>query len=154
LPNLYQGALHGQQYFIGCRGFNRGFDKGHQSHSFPDNVDEQILVKLLANQPLSDTSEKESQPQQLCRMPVLYSPLPEIVPIFRSPAHAHISTGATSRDHRESRETLSLKHRRVPWLQRHVNATLLVYLHSVWKTIYIGKLTVTRRGRMAQTQRQ
>jgi hypothetical protein len=107
LPNLHQGVLHGQQYFIGCRDFDRGFDKGHQSHSVPDNVEEQILVKLLANQPLSDNSEKESQPQQLCRIPLVYSPLPEIVPIFRSLAHAHMSSGATSWDHKESpRNTL------------------------------------------------
>jgi hypothetical protein len=38
LPNLHQGALHRRQYSIGCRGFNRGFDKGHQSHSFSDII--------------------------------------------------------------------------------------------------------------------
>jgi hypothetical protein len=59
-------------------------------------------VKSLANQTLSDNSEKDTRPfskpvhpnlgveQQICRTPLLYSLLPEMVTISRPLVHAHI----------------------------------------------------------------
>ncbi|KAJ7908237.1 hypothetical protein B0H13DRAFT_2017310 [Mycena leptocephala] len=52
----------GHHYFVGCSGCVPGFSKGHQSHSIPDNCGEQMVAKSLANQPLSDDSEKDTEP--------------------------------------------------------------------------------------------
>ncbi|KAJ7867305.1 hypothetical protein B0H13DRAFT_2281228 [Mycena leptocephala] len=60
--NANQGPSRGHHYFVGCSGCVPGFSKGHQSHSIPDNCGEQMVAKSLANQPLSDDSEKDTEP--------------------------------------------------------------------------------------------
>ncbi|KAJ7899925.1 hypothetical protein B0H13DRAFT_2029204 [Mycena leptocephala] len=60
--NVNQGSSRGHHYFVGCSGCVPGFSKGHQSHSIPDNCGEQMVAKSLANQPLSDDSEKDTEP--------------------------------------------------------------------------------------------
>ncbi|KAJ7822773.1 hypothetical protein B0H13DRAFT_1737629 [Mycena leptocephala] len=59
--NANQGPSRGHHYFVGCSGCVPGFSKGHQSHSIPDNCGEQMVAKSLANQPLSDDSEKDTE---------------------------------------------------------------------------------------------
>ncbi|KAJ7898023.1 hypothetical protein B0H14DRAFT_3424883 [Mycena olivaceomarginata] len=57
-----QGSSRGHEYFIACSGFTPSFNHGHQTHSIPDNVDEQLLAKSLADQPLSDDATKDTPP--------------------------------------------------------------------------------------------
>ncbi|KAJ7932180.1 hypothetical protein B0H13DRAFT_810730 [Mycena leptocephala] len=57
-----QGQSRGQEYYVGCSGCVQGFTQGHQSHSIPDNVRAQMLARSLAGLPLSDDSEKDTQP--------------------------------------------------------------------------------------------
>ncbi|KAJ7714640.1 hypothetical protein B0H16DRAFT_1435391 [Mycena metata] len=57
-----RGSSRGHGYFIGCSGYSRGFDSGHQITSIPDNVDEQMLAKSLAGQAISTDPGKDTPP--------------------------------------------------------------------------------------------
>ncbi|KAJ7736698.1 hypothetical protein B0H16DRAFT_1326459, partial [Mycena metata] len=57
-----QGSSRGHGYFIGCSGYSHGFSSGHQITSIPDNVDEQMLAKSLAGQPISTDPDKDTPP--------------------------------------------------------------------------------------------
>ncbi|KAJ7869252.1 hypothetical protein B0H13DRAFT_1724442 [Mycena leptocephala] len=120
--NVNQGSSRGHHYFVGCSGCVPGFSKGHQSHSIPDNCGEQMVAKSLANQPLSDDSEKDTEPcsklvhpnigirQHFCRMPSLYDQPPELqtpcfakrniyVPLDTSIRKVIIVTNGTGHNH-------------------------------------------------------
>ncbi|KAF7367934.1 hypothetical protein MSAN_00858400 [Mycena sanguinolenta] len=53
---------HGHYHFMGCSGWTRKFDKGHQYHPIPDNVDEHLLAKALTGLPFSDDTSKDTPP--------------------------------------------------------------------------------------------
>ncbi|KAJ7694292.1 hypothetical protein B0H14DRAFT_3660597 [Mycena olivaceomarginata] len=57
-----EGPSRGHQYFIACSGFTRNFKTGHQTHSIPDNVDENQLAKALAGQPFVADGAKDTAP--------------------------------------------------------------------------------------------
>ncbi|KAJ7803072.1 hypothetical protein B0H14DRAFT_3154691 [Mycena olivaceomarginata] len=57
-----EGPSRGHQYFIACSGFTRNFKAGHQTHSIPDNVDENQLAKALAGQPFVADGAKDTAP--------------------------------------------------------------------------------------------
>ena len=42
----------GQSYFVACDGWRKDFNRGHQTHTNPDNVNEEIVAKLMNGQPL------------------------------------------------------------------------------------------------------
>ncbi|KAJ7934681.1 hypothetical protein B0H13DRAFT_2305465 [Mycena leptocephala] len=79
-----------------------GVSAAGRAHCVVISISFAMLARSFANQTLSDDSETDTRPfskpvhpnlgveQQLCRTALLYSPLLEIVPIFRPLAHAHI----------------------------------------------------------------
>ncbi|KAJ7321108.1 hypothetical protein DFH08DRAFT_1086023 [Mycena albidolilacea] len=85
-----QGSSRGHEYFIACSGFTPSFNHGHQTHSIPDNVDEQLLAKSLADQPLSDDTTKDTPPCTKLGDPHTGHKL-------QFCAHAHISNGKVVR---------------------------------------------------------
>ncbi|KAJ7845548.1 hypothetical protein B0H14DRAFT_3139049 [Mycena olivaceomarginata] len=85
-----QGSSRGHEYFIACSGFTPSFNHGHQTHSIPDNVDEQLLAKSLADQPLSDDATKDTPPCTKLGDPHTGHKL-QFCP------HAHISNGKVVR---------------------------------------------------------
>ncbi|KAJ7768120.1 hypothetical protein DFH07DRAFT_938446 [Mycena maculata] len=54
------GTSRSHQYFVGCSGWTRDFQRGHRIHSIPDNVDENILANALAGRPLADDKTKDT----------------------------------------------------------------------------------------------
>ncbi|KAJ6580328.1 hypothetical protein B0H10DRAFT_2443268 [Mycena sp. CBHHK59/15] len=57
-----QGKSHGHQYFIACSGWTPKFNEQHRAHSIPDNVDENLLAKLFAGQPLTANCDRDTRP--------------------------------------------------------------------------------------------
>ncbi|KAF8197632.1 hypothetical protein K438DRAFT_2118253 [Mycena galopus ATCC 62051] len=57
-----QGMSRGHQYFVACSGWSTKFKEGHRTHSIPDHVDEHLLIKALAGQPLTDDRTKDTRP--------------------------------------------------------------------------------------------
>jgi hypothetical protein len=95
----------GQIYFVACDGWRKDFKTGHQTHTIPDNVNEEIVAKLMTGRPLeagSDTnlcslivSSHIGLKQAFCRK----SPF-ELVAIYYSHyvlilAHPHIQGGCS-----------------------------------------------------------
>ncbi|KAJ6600110.1 hypothetical protein B0H10DRAFT_2231069 [Mycena sp. CBHHK59/15] len=60
-PKSY-GATRGHQYFVGCSGWTPKFQKDHLTHSIPDHVDENLLARALAGQPLTEDPTKDTPP--------------------------------------------------------------------------------------------
>ncbi|KAJ6448961.1 hypothetical protein DFH09DRAFT_1404608 [Mycena vulgaris] len=56
------GKSRGHQYFIACSGWTPNFKENHRTHSIPDHVDENLLAKALAGQPLFSERDKDTQP--------------------------------------------------------------------------------------------
>ncbi|KAJ6461772.1 hypothetical protein C8R45DRAFT_1220718 [Mycena sanguinolenta] len=52
----------GHEHFMGCSGWTRKFNKDHQYHPIPDNVDENLLAKALARLPFSDDASTDTPP--------------------------------------------------------------------------------------------
>ncbi|KAJ7820677.1 hypothetical protein B0H13DRAFT_2451468 [Mycena leptocephala] len=105
--NANQGPSRDHEYFVGCSGCVRGFTQGHQSHSIPDNVGEQMLAKSLADQPLSDDSEKDTQPCSKLVHPNL-GLRQQFCP------HAHIVEGKAVRSRIEQTECFAKRNIYVP----------------------------------------
>jgi hypothetical protein len=47
----------GHRYWIACSGWRKGFKEEHKTHSIPDDIDEDILAKLLNGTPLSGNTD-------------------------------------------------------------------------------------------------
>ncbi|KAJ7760651.1 hypothetical protein DFH07DRAFT_771734 [Mycena maculata] len=71
------GTSNGHQYFIACRGWTLKFKENHRTLTIPNHVNENLLAKAMAGQPLTDDPDKNTPP---CRSD------PSI-------AHAHIVNG-------------------------------------------------------------
>ncbi|KAF8217297.1 hypothetical protein K438DRAFT_1954146 [Mycena galopus ATCC 62051] len=56
------GTSHRHQYFVGCSGWTKKFKDNHQTHAIPDHVDEHLLIKALAGQPLTEDKTKDTPP--------------------------------------------------------------------------------------------
>ncbi|KAJ6628521.1 hypothetical protein B0H10DRAFT_2428806 [Mycena sp. CBHHK59/15] len=56
------GASRDHQYFVGCSGWTPKFQQGHRMHSIPDHVNENLLARALAGQPLTDDPSKDTPP--------------------------------------------------------------------------------------------
>jgi hypothetical protein len=56
---LYQvhSGSRAQSYFVACDGWRKDFKTGHQTHTIPDNVNDEILAKLMAGHPLEAGSD-------------------------------------------------------------------------------------------------
>ncbi|KAF8133571.1 hypothetical protein K438DRAFT_1947662 [Mycena galopus ATCC 62051] len=57
-----QGMSNGHQYFVACSGWTKQFKDNHRTHTIPDHVDEHLLIKALAGQPLTDDKTKDTPP--------------------------------------------------------------------------------------------
>ncbi|KAJ7484769.1 hypothetical protein B0H11DRAFT_2279492 [Mycena galericulata] len=57
-----KGGDRGHQYFIACSGWTPKFQKNHRTHTIPDHVDENLLAKAFACQPLSTDHDTDTQP--------------------------------------------------------------------------------------------
>ncbi|KAF8145007.1 hypothetical protein K438DRAFT_1782321 [Mycena galopus ATCC 62051] len=62
LKSKPQGTSHGHQYFVGCSGWTKKFKDNHRTHAIPDHVDEHLLIKALAGQPLTEDKTKDTPP--------------------------------------------------------------------------------------------
>ncbi|KAJ6587751.1 hypothetical protein B0H10DRAFT_1954453 [Mycena sp. CBHHK59/15] len=71
------GKSRGHHYFIACSGWTTNFKENHRTHQIPDHVDENLLAKAFADQPLSTDRGKDTRP---CSRLV-------------HPTHAHIIDG-------------------------------------------------------------
>ncbi|KAJ6614279.1 hypothetical protein B0H10DRAFT_2436035 [Mycena sp. CBHHK59/15] len=49
-----EGKSRGHLYWVACDGWTREFRESHRTHSIPDNVDEQLLLKLFAGKALAN----------------------------------------------------------------------------------------------------
>jgi hypothetical protein len=47
----------GHRYWIACSGWHRWFKDDHKSHVIPDDIDEDILAKLLNSMPLAGDTD-------------------------------------------------------------------------------------------------
>ncbi|KAF8172216.1 hypothetical protein K438DRAFT_1981666 [Mycena galopus ATCC 62051] len=56
------GISNGHQYFVACSGWTKQFKDNHRTHTIPDHVDEHLLIKALAGQPLTDDKTKDTPP--------------------------------------------------------------------------------------------
>jgi hypothetical protein len=61
-PRREQGESHGQYYFFCCSGWTPKFKENHRTHSIPDQVDVNLLVKLRADQRLWENDNKDEKP--------------------------------------------------------------------------------------------
>ncbi|KAJ6563092.1 hypothetical protein DFH09DRAFT_1364226 [Mycena vulgaris] len=57
-----QGASRGHQLFVGCSGWTPKFQRGHRTHSIPDNVDENLVANALAGLSLTCDPTKDTPP--------------------------------------------------------------------------------------------
>ncbi|KAJ7438913.1 hypothetical protein B0H11DRAFT_2356610 [Mycena galericulata] len=57
-----QGPERDHQFFVGCSGWTTKFQKGHRTHTIPDQVDENLLANALAGLPLTDDGSKDTLP--------------------------------------------------------------------------------------------
>ncbi|KAJ6582744.1 hypothetical protein B0H10DRAFT_2198444 [Mycena sp. CBHHK59/15] len=57
-----EGMSRGHRYWIACDGWTPEFKESHRTHSIPDNVDEQLLIKLFANKPLANDNSVDTNP--------------------------------------------------------------------------------------------
>ncbi|KAF7326552.1 hypothetical protein MVEN_02608400 [Mycena venus] len=51
----------GHQYWVACDGWRKDFKENHRTCSIPDYVDEALLVKLFAGEPIVDGDSKDTQ---------------------------------------------------------------------------------------------
>ncbi|KAF8812196.1 hypothetical protein BYT27DRAFT_7221222 [Phlegmacium glaucopus] len=60
-PKMKEKSLdkqsRGRRYWIACSGWRKGFKKDHKAHSIPDDIDEDILAKLLNGTPLAGNTD-------------------------------------------------------------------------------------------------
>ncbi|KAF8209604.1 hypothetical protein K438DRAFT_1960610 [Mycena galopus ATCC 62051] len=56
------GMSNGHQYFVACSRWTKQFKDNHRTHTIPDQVDEHLLIKALARQPLTDDKTKDTPP--------------------------------------------------------------------------------------------
>ncbi|KAJ6605987.1 hypothetical protein B0H10DRAFT_1956974 [Mycena sp. CBHHK59/15] len=56
------GTSCGHHYFITCSGWRQDFKENHRTHLIPDHVDENMLAKSFADQPLSANGNKDTKP--------------------------------------------------------------------------------------------
>ena len=49
-----QGKSHNHLYWITCDGWTPSFKEDHRTHSIPVHVNEALLIKLFAGEPLTD----------------------------------------------------------------------------------------------------
>ncbi|KAJ7440415.1 hypothetical protein B0H11DRAFT_2353437 [Mycena galericulata] len=57
-----QASERDHQFFVGCSGWTTKFQKGHRTHTIPDQVDENLLANALAGLPLTDDGSKDTLP--------------------------------------------------------------------------------------------
>ncbi|KAJ6606987.1 hypothetical protein B0H10DRAFT_2228394 [Mycena sp. CBHHK59/15] len=57
-----EGQSRGHQFWIACDGWTPAFKEAHRTHSIPDNVDENELIKCFANEPFAGDDSADTQP--------------------------------------------------------------------------------------------
>lgn len=105
---LQQGMSRGHNYWIACSGWTPSFKKDHRTQPIQDDVDEDVLAKLLAGKPVADDGSHDTSacsrvvPSHIggklkhCRMssPCLQS---QTTLTFHILAHPHIVSGCEYR---------------------------------------------------------
>ncbi|KAJ7741807.1 hypothetical protein DFH07DRAFT_684473, partial [Mycena maculata] len=80
------GTSNDHQYFIACSGWMPKFKENHRTLTIPDHVNENLLAKVMAGQPLTDDPDKDTPPCSL----IVH---PHIGLKRRRCPHAHIVNG-------------------------------------------------------------
>ncbi|KAJ7210287.1 hypothetical protein C8J57DRAFT_1257203 [Mycena rebaudengoi] len=57
-----EGKSRGHQYWVACTGWTPAFKESHRTHSIPDNVNEELIVKLFNNKPLAHDKSADTPP--------------------------------------------------------------------------------------------